>query len=97
MAKISIYVDDDLKARMDRVHNFANWSGCVRDSLLQETERLEKALTIFLKDEQARLEAEHRGHMQAAKDREDAARVVATTAEEEDEDHEHDDARTTDG
>ncbi len=36
MARVSIYVPDDLKARMDRVGDAANWSEVVRPAILSE-------------------------------------------------------------
>lgn len=36
MARVSIYVSDDLKARMDRIGEMSNWSEVVRPALLSE-------------------------------------------------------------
>jgi predicted transcriptional regulator len=36
MARVSIYVPDDLKARMDRIGEAANWSEVVRPAILSE-------------------------------------------------------------
>jgi hypothetical protein len=41
MAKISIYVTDELKARMDSVADSANWSETVRPAILAEIATLE--------------------------------------------------------
>ena len=36
MARVSIYISDELKARMDKVGEAANWSGIVRPAILSE-------------------------------------------------------------
>ena len=41
MARVSIYVQDDLKARMDRIGEAANWSEVVRPAILSEVATLE--------------------------------------------------------
>ena len=83
MARVTIYVQDELKARMDRVGEAANWSEIVRPAILSEVASLEHRKERNMTSVVQRLRASKENYLQQAeKDGEKAGRAWASdTAE----------------
>lgn len=64
MARVSIYVPDDLRARMDRIGEAANWSEVVRPAILSEVASREHRIGANMTTVIERLRASKEKHLQ---------------------------------
>lgn len=83
MARVNIYIQDDLKARMDRIGEAANWSEIVRPAILSEVasheHRKEQNMTSVI--ERLRASKEKHAQERATFGREFGRRWASDTAE----------------